>query len=76
MERWYTKQRRLPAQPDYAFRAPIYPVRFRDLPEPPSAFEARLQEAAEELRQLYEAGEIEWADLNARAAYEMAFLDD
>ena len=76
MERGYAEQRRLLAQPNYAFRSPVTPVRFRDLPEPPSAFEARRQEAAEEMRELYEAGEIEWSDLSPLRVLEWVSLDD
>ena len=38
--------------------------------------ESRITGAAEELRDLHEAGEIEWTDLSPQAAYEFAFLDD
>ena len=38
--------------------------------------EQRVQAAAETLRALHEAGEVEWTDLNARAVYEWAFMDD
>ena len=32
-----------------------------------------LERGAEEMRDLYEAGEIEWADLNPRSVWEWAF---
>ena len=76
MERWYAEQRRLLMQPDYAFRSHVDPIRFWDLPEPPSAFEVRLQEAAEEMRELYEGGEIEWGDLRPLRMLEWVFLDE
>ena len=41
-----------------------------------SLVEARVCEAMEHLRALHECGEIEWTDVSALAAYEMAFLDD
>lgn len=76
MERWYSEQKRLLAQPGYAFRAPVAPLRFRDLPEPASPFEARLREAAEELRELHQDGEIEWTDLSPLRLLEYIGLDE
>jgi hypothetical protein len=43
---------------------------------PPDQIEARITAAMDELRDLYECGEIEWTDLSPRVAYELAFLDD
>jgi hypothetical protein len=38
--------------------------------------EERVSAAAEELRSLLEAGEIEWTDLSPNAAFEYAFMDE
>ncbi len=67
MERWYREQLRQLHQPGYAFRSRVAPLRHRDVPQPSVPLEARLQEATEDLRALYEAGEVEWSDL-ARSA--------
>ena len=44
--------------------------------EPRTHIEERIAEAMEHLRELHENGEIDWTDVSAQAAYEMAFLDD
>lgn len=74
MTAWYCEQVRRLAEPGYAFRVPpcapsgparrVHPV------------EARIATAAERLRELREAGEIDWTDVSPLAAYEMAFIDD
>lgn len=76
MAGWYRRQRELLAAPGHAVRPPpssLPPPR----PEPcgalPPALARRLERAAEEMRDLYEAGEIEWADLNPRAVWDWAF---
>ncbi len=44
--------------------------------EPDNPADARIAAAMEELRELHEAGEIDWQDLSLQAALEMAFMDD
>jgi hypothetical protein len=39
----------------------------------PTALAAQLARAAEDLRALYEAGEIEWTDLNPSRVWDFAF---
>lgn len=75
MERWLRQQRALIERPGYAFRTPktVLPVIEA---RSPSEIESRIAGAAEQLRALHEAGEIEWTDLNPQAVYEYAFLDD
>lgn len=46
------------------------------LPRSRSLLDSAIAEAAEELRQLHEDGEIDWEGVNARWAYEGAFDDD
>lgn len=75
MASWYTQQRNRLDQPDYAFRPPLATPAVATS-APPNIVDARISEAAEELRVLHESGEIDWTDLSARAAYEMAFMDD
>jgi hypothetical protein len=73
MSDWYRTQQRLLAAPNFAFQPPTAPAR-RQSP-PLKAFDARIANAAEELRRLYEAGEIEWPDLSPPRVLEWAFLD-
>ena len=75
MERWYRRQRALLDAPEYRFRAPSAPAR-RDEPSPATALEARIAAAREELRELYEAGEVEWADLSPCRLLEWIALDE
>jgi len=42
---------------------------------PTNEIEARIAAAMEDLRDLHEAGEIDWTNLSPQAAYEFAFLD-
>lgn len=48
-----------------------------DLLSPPltSRIERRIEQAAEHLRELHEAGEIDWEDIDQISAYHAAFLD-
>lgn len=74
MERWYKQQMAgiaamppIAATGDWPSPAPTRPT---------CPIEARVSAAKETLRELHECGEIEWTDLSAQAAYEMAFLED
>jgi hypothetical protein len=74
MSDWYRTQQRLLAAPNFAFHPPVAPVH-RQSP-PLDASDARIAAAAEELRRLYEAGEIEWPDISPLRALQWAFEDD
>ena len=75
MERWYRRQRALLDAPGYQFRAPRRPA-LSPIPEPDDPLEARLAQAREELRELHEAGEIEWPDLTPLRLLEWIALDE
>ena len=75
MERWYRHQRALLDAPSYSFRAPRVPAR-APVADPLDPFEARLAQAREELRELHEAGEIEWSDLSPLRLLEWIALDE
>lgn len=76
MADWYRQQCAILARPPTFFRAPL-----TSLPPTPTdnagclppALARRLARAAEEMRELYEAGEVEWADLDPRRVWEWAF---
>ena len=69
------QQNKHASAPGFAFRAPRTP-----LPEARARLldpiEARIAAASKQLRELHEAGEIDWNTVHPSAAYEMAFLDD
>ena len=72
----YRRQREPLAAPGYTFRPPpssLPPPRSEPCGALPPALARRLERAAEEMRDLHEAGEIEWADLNPRSVWEWAF---
>jgi hypothetical protein len=73
MAGWYKKQLQ-----DVAARPPGPLVQV--WPSSPAVsiteIESRVAAAAEELRALHEAGEIDWSGLSPQAAYEFAFLND
>lgn len=74
MARWYAQQ-----QLAIASRPPVPKAVEWPQTEPLSQsdpIEARIVEAMEHLRDLHEQGEIDWQDVHAAAAFEMAFLDD
>ncbi len=76
MAAWYRQQKTLLAAPARPFRAPERPVAppvATDHDAMPASMAARLAEAAEELRTLYEAGEVEWPDLHPQRVWEYAF---
>ena len=74
MARWHSQQLTAiaarppqPSVPDWTLN---------DHKTPKTQIEARIAEAMEHLRELHENGEIEWTDVSAQAAYELAFLDE
>ncbi len=76
MADWYLKQLAILARAPEPFRAPrtpLPPAPSDDAGCLPPAMARRLARAAEQMRELYEAGEIEWADLNPRRVWEWAF---
>ena len=75
MERWYRDQRARLAKPDFRFRAPRMPAQ-REEPPSANALEARIAAAREELRELHEAGEVEWSDLSPLRVLEWIALDE
>jgi hypothetical protein len=72
---WYRQQQAILASSPTAFCAPGRPVSppVIDSGSLPTTLATRLAHAAEELRALYEAGEIEWTDLNPARVWEFAF---
>ncbi len=68
-------QQAILASPPTAFRAPDRPAAppALDFGSLPVTLATQLARAAEELRALYEAGEIEWTDLNPARVWEFAF---
>lgn len=76
MERCYRDQLGHLHRPDYAFRGPVSPIRFRQAVTSTSPFEARIEEAAGEMRALFEAGEIEWSDMAPERVLEWAMQTD
>lgn len=74
MTAWYRQQEAALAAPGYVFCPPPAPPPVPAAPVHP--FAARVAAAAERLRELHEAGEIEWSGVSPLAAYEMAFTDD
>ena len=48
----------------------------REEPPPANALEARIAAAREELRELHEAGEVEWSDLSPLRVLEWIALDE
>jgi hypothetical protein len=76
MTGWYRQQQAILARPPTPFQSPLHPVAFAKSEHPgplPPALAARLAETAEELRALYEAGEIEWTDLTPSRVWDVAF---
>lgn len=76
MADWYQRQCVILARPPAPFRAPLTPLPAAPPEDPgclPSALARRLADAAAELRELYEASEIEWTDLDPRRVWEWAF---
>ncbi|MGA9867267.1 MAG: hypothetical protein WBQ75_12620 [Acetobacteraceae bacterium] len=75
MEGWLRRQASHASEGGCVFHAPTTPP-----PEAPAAhadlIEARTERAAERLRELHEAGEIDWTDVSPLAAYKMAFMDE
>jgi len=74
MSRWYRRQIASIAQPPTLPPRSNWPVHRKT--SQPNPIEARIAATREHLRCLHEEGEIEWTDLSAQAAYDMAFLDD
>jgi hypothetical protein len=76
MTDWYRHQQTMLAVRATPFRAPPRPVAppaAADAGPLPTALAAHLARAAEQLRDLYEAGEIEWTDLNPSRVWDFAF---
>ncbi len=72
--RWHRQQMRAVASRPPVPPNPIWPDPVLGAPTDP--IEAGVADAMERLRDLHENGEIEWSDVSALSAYEMAFLDD
>jgi hypothetical protein len=75
MQDWYQRQIRQLQAPGFAFNPPAADAEI----EPHAslgAIEARIADAAEQLRRLHETGELDWSDVSPLAAYELAFVDD
>ena len=75
MEGWYRDQAARLNRPGYRFREPTALLGL-GCPVAANDPEEQIANSAELLRDLHEAGEIEWTDVNARWAYEMIGLDD
>jgi len=76
MADWYRQQvARLSEPAPYRFRAPPGLLELRP-PPPENPVERRMASAAEDLRALHEAGEIEWTDLNPLAVQAWASDDE
>ncbi len=76
MSAWYRRQKAILAAPARPFRVPerpVVPPVAVDNGAMPAGMAARLAKAAEDLRALYEAGEIEWPDLDPQRVWEFAF---
>ncbi|MEA3142157.1 MAG: hypothetical protein QOK23_4326 [Gammaproteobacteria bacterium] len=76
MTDWYRHQQTMLAARATPFRAPQGPVALpaaADAGPLPTGLAAQLARAAEDLRALYEAGEIEWTDLNPSRVWDFAF---
>ena len=76
MADWYRDQLRYLRQPNYIFRTHPEPLRFATGRPPSSDLEARLAEAADEMRTLFEAGEIEWSDMTPARVLDWAMLNE
>lgn len=76
MERWCERQRERLARPGFCFRAPLLPAIGERPPPTDDQIETRLAEAREELRELHEAGEVEWTDLSPLRLLEWIALDE
>lgn len=73
MASWYERQHARLDIPNYVFTTPVHAIAPKESPSL-NPIEARIADAAEELRQLHERGEIEWTDVSALAVYEAAFM--